>query len=185
MQHQNTLASSQSALLIIDMQEAFRGSIADFEQITARTVIAIRGARLLGIPILVTEQYPKGLGHTLSELKEVLAPDTLVLEKTSFSSCGAQLFQEKLQRHDIRQVLVAGIEAHICVNQTVHDLLGLNYQVHLLADCISSRKQTDKEVALRKMEQSGGLPSSVEIALFELLRDAKHEQFKAIRGLIK
>jgi len=185
MQHQNTLASSQSALLIIDMQEAFRGSIANFEQITARTVIAIRGARLLGLPILVTEQYPKGLGHTLSELKEVISGDTPVLEKTSFSSCGAQLFQEKLQRNDVKQVLVAGIEAHICVNQTVHDLLSSDYQVHLLADCISSRKQADKEVAFRKMEHSGALPSSVEMALFELLRDAKHDQFKAIQGLVK
>jgi nicotinamidase-related amidase len=185
MQHKNTLASSQSALLIIDMQEAFRGSIADFDQITARTVIAIRGARLLEIPILVTEQYPKGLGHTLSELKEVLAPDTPVLEKTSFSSCGAQLFQEKLQRHDVKQVLVAGIEAHVCVNQTVHDLLTSNYQVHLLADCISCRQQTDKEIAFRKMEQSGALSASIEMALFELLRDANHEQFKAIQGLIK
>ena len=185
MQHQHTLASSQSALLIIDMQEAFRGSIANYEEIAARTVIAIQGVKLLRLPILVTEQYPKGLGHTLTEIKEVLTPETEILEKTSFSSCGAGQFREQLERSGIKQVLVAGIEAHICVNQTVHDLLASDYQVHLLMDCISSRKQIDREIAFRKMEQSGAVPSSVELALFELLRDAKHEQFKAIQGLIK
>ena len=185
MQHKNTLASSQSALLIIDMQEAFRGSIANFEEIASRTVIAIQGAKLLRLPILVTEQYPKGLGHTLTEIKAALAPETEIIEKTSFSSCGAGQFREQLKRYGITQVLVAGIEAHICVNQTVHDLLASEYQVHLLMDCISSRKQIDREIAFRKMEQSGALASSVELALFELLRDAKHEQFKAIQGLIK
>ena len=185
MQHPNTLAPSQSALLIIDMQEAFRGSIADFELITARTVIAVHGAKRLGLPILVTEQYPKGLGHTLAEIKEALPADLQIIEKTTFSSCGAQQFQKELQAREIKQVLVSGIETHICVNQTVHDLLSSNYQVHLLADCISSRKQIDKEMAFRKMERSGAIPSTVEMALFELLHDAKHEQFRAIQGLIK
>jgi nicotinamidase-related amidase len=90
-----------------------------------------------------------------------------------------------LKRSGVKQVLVSGIEAHICVNHTVHDLLANGFQVHLLTDCITARKPNDKETAFRKMRMSGALPSSVEMALFELMRDAKHEQFKAIQGLIK
>lgn len=86
---------------------------------------------------------------------------------------------------ETKQVLVSGIEAHICVNQTVHDLLALGLQVHLLTDCITSRKENDRTAALQKMLSSGAISSSVEMALFELMRDAKHEQFKAIQGLIK
>jgi nicotinamidase-related amidase len=185
MQHSNSLVLTQSALLIIDMQEAFRANIDDFAQIARRSALAVQGARLLNVPVLVTEQYPKGLGHTVAEIFDVLPEQTKVVEKTTFSSCGAQEFQSQLKSAGVKQVLVAGIEAHICVNQTVHDLLASELQVHLLIDCISSRRVSDKEVALRKMEVSGALPSSVEMALFELMRDARHEQFKAIQGLIK
>jgi nicotinamidase-related amidase len=185
MQHPNTLEVTQSALLIIDMQEAFRVSIADFNQVAERITLAVKGLTLLRVPLLVTEQYPKGLGHTAAEIKAVLPQDLEIIEKSTFSSCGSQSFQTQLERAHIKQVLVAGIEAHICVNQTVHDLLASGFQVHLLTDCITSRKQTDKTVALEKMQLSGAIPSSLEMALFELMRDSKHEQFKAIQGLIK
>lgn len=183
--HQNILELSRSALLIIDMQEAFRASIPDFDACVNRIAVATRGAQLLNLPIVVTEQYPKGLGHTASEILDVLPGNIEIIEKTTFSSCGAQNFHSQLRQLETKQVLVAGIEAHICVNQTVHDLLASGFQVHLLADCISSRKETDRFVALKKMQSSGAIPSSVEMALFELMRDAKHEQFKAIQGLIK
>lgn len=185
MSHSNTLELTQATLTIIDMQEAFRTKIADFNQIAERTALVTQAANLLNLPVLVTEQYPKGLGHTASEIKTLLSSSTTIIEKTSFSSCGAKQFQEQLEENGVRQVLVCGIEAHICVNQTVHDLLAGGYQVHLLTDCISSRKADDKTVALAKMYASGAVPSCVEMALFELLRDAKHEQFKAIQGLIK
>lgn len=184
MQHSNSLVLQQSALLIIDMQEAFRAAIPDFEQIARRTVIAVEGAKLLNLPVVVTEQYPKGLGHTVAEIANVLPPIE-IKEKTAFSSCGTAGLLDEFERNSTRQILVAGIEAHICVNQTVHDLLAAGFQVHLLVDCISSRKQLDKEAAFRKMERSGAVPSSVEMALFELMRDARHEQFKAIQGLVK
>jgi nicotinamidase-related amidase len=184
MQQSNSLVLQQSALLIIDMQEAFRASIPDFDQITRRTVIAVAGAKLLNLPIIVTEQYPKGLGHTVAEIANVL-PEIEIKEKTAFSSCGAAGFLSDIESRSINQVLVAGIEAHICVNQTVHGLLASNIQVHILVDCISARKEQDKQAAFRKMELSGALPSSVEMALFELMRDARHEQFKAIQGLVK
>jgi len=183
MQHPNILELSRSALLIIDMQEAFRASIKDFDKVAHRIVVAAKGAQLLRLPLVVTEQYPKGLGRTAKEIVEALPADVEIFEKTTFSSCGAQQFQSKLQ--DIKHILVAGIEAHICVNQTVHDLLAADFKVHLLTDCISSRNKKDRKTAIAKMQSSGAILSSVEMALFELMRDAKHEQFKAIQGLIK
>jgi nicotinamidase-related amidase len=183
MQHPNILELSRSALLIIDVQEAFRASIKDFDKLAQRIVVAAKGAQFLNVPIIVTEQYPKGLGHTIKEIADVLPADVAIFEKTTFSSCGAQQFQPKLQ--DIKHVVVAGIEAHICVNQTVHDLLASEFKVHLLNDCIASRNKHDRKTAVAKMQSSGAILSSVEMALFELMRDARHEQFKAIQGLIK
>ena len=185
MQHPNTVILTQSAVTVIDMQEAFREKIPDFSEVAERIATMVKAAKLLQLPIMVTEQYPKGLGHTAAEILEVLPDSTEVIEKTSFSSCGARAFLSQLERAWTKQVIVCGIEAHICVNQTVHDLLGSAFQVHLLTDCVTSRKQSNKEVAIRKMELSGAIPSSLEMVLFELLQDAKHEQFKAIQGLIK
>jgi len=185
MPHQNTLNLEQAALAIVDMQEAFRTSIANFTQTAERIAIMVQGAKLLDLPILVTEQYPKGLGHTAAEIASVLPDGIEIVEKTSFSSCGVAPFRSELERRVTRQVLVCGIEAHICVNQTVHDLLSEGFQVHLLTDCVSSRNLADRKAATRKMQDSGAIFSTVEMALFELMRDAKHEQFKAIQKLIK
>jgi len=182
--HQNILELSRSALLIIDMQEAFRTNIPDFDRYADRIAVATRGALLLNLPILVTEQYPKGLGHTAREIREVLPGTIEIIEKTTFSSCGAHQFETQL-RKETKQILVAGIEAHICVNQTAHDLLASGFQVHLLTDCITSRRAENKNMAFRKMELAGAIPSSLEMAVFEMMRDARHEQFKAIQGLIK
>jgi nicotinamidase-related amidase len=185
MHHSNTLELTQAALAIIDMQEAFRLQIEDFDQMSARIATMAKAATLLNIPIIVTEQYPKGLRHTAPMIKEALPQDIGIIEKTAFSSCGAQAFCNELESKRVKQVLVCGIEAHICVNQTVHDLLASGYQVHLLTDCIGSRKKADRIAGLAKMQMSGAIPSSVEMALFEMMRDAKHEQFKAIQGLVK
>jgi nicotinamidase-related amidase len=185
MQHPNTVILTESALTVIDMQEAFRAQIPDFSEVAQRIATMVKAAKILQLPIIVTEQYPKGLGHTATEILEVLPDSIEVIEKTSFSSCGARAFLSQLERARTKQVIVCGIEAHICVNQTVHDLLASAFQVHLLTDCVTSRKQSDKEVAVRKMELSGAVPSSLEMVLFEMLRDAKHEQFKTIQGLIK
>jgi len=166
MAHQNTLELTQSALVIIDMQEAFRTKLPGFDEIAERIAMMVKGAELLGLPIIVTEQYPKGLGHTAEEIKAALPPQLEIIEKTSFSSCGAQQFQAQLERAGAKQVLVCGIEAHICVNQTVHDLLAGGFQVHLLTGCIGARHPANKKIALRKMQTSGALLSSIEMALF-------------------
>ena len=185
MRHENTLDAGRAALLIIDIQESFRPHVADFDRVAARIAVAARGARLLNLPVLVTEQYPQGLGRTAAEVRDALAPEHEYVEKTAFSSCGAQHFIRRLEETGATQLLVCGIEAHVCVNQTTHDLLARGLQVHLLADCISSRAEHDRQAGLAKMQRSGALPSSVELALFELMRDAGHEQFKAVQRLIK
>ena len=185
MLHQNILESGRSALVIIDMQDAFRTKIADFAEVAAHIAVMVQAARLLDLPTLVTEQYPKGLGHTAQEILDALPDSVQIIEKTTFSSCGVEQFQSQLERASPRHVLVCGIEAHICINQTAHDLLARGFKVHLLNDCITSRDSGNKQTALEKMQASGAIPSSLEMALFELMRDARHEQFRAIQGLVK
>jgi nicotinamidase-related amidase len=185
MAHPNILDVKRAAFLVIDLQEGFRSVIPDFAMIASNTARFLQGAKILDVPVIVTEQYPKGLGRTAEEILFALDADHAPLEKTAFSSCGAAGFLSSLKELNIEQVIVAGIEAHICVNQTVHDLLDAGFQVHLLADCISSRFSVNRRVAMRKMYRSGAVPSTVEMALFELMRDAKHEKFKEIQALIK
>lgn len=185
MQHRNTLDLQHAALVIIDMQEAFRSKISDFAETSARIALVAHAAQLLKLPIIITEQYPRGLGHTAGEIRAVLPSRLEAIEKTAFSACGAQTFLNELERTRARQIIVCGIEAHICVSQTTHDLLSRGLSVHLLTDCITARAANNKQIALAKMQMSGAIPSSTEMALFELIRDAKHEQFKAIQNLIK
>ena len=185
MLHKNTLDAAHTALAIIDMQEGFRSPISDFAETAARIALVAHAAQLLRVPVVVTEQYPKGLGQTAAEIKAVLPAGFNAIEKTAFSSCGAGEFEAELERAKAVHVLICGIEAHVCVNQTTHDLLERGYRVHLLTDCITARTAQNKQAGLAKMQQSGALPSSIEMALFELIRDARHEQFKAIQKLIK
>jgi nicotinamidase-related amidase len=185
MPHKNILDASNVALLVVDVQEAFRNVIDDFARLATRTTLAVRGFQVLGRPIFVTEQYPNGLGRTASEIQEVLAADFEYIEKTAFSSCGAAALEESFKRSGIRQVVVAGLETHVCVNQTVHDLLHTGYAVHILTDCVASRSVTDMATGLEKMMKSGAVPSTVEMALFELMRDARHEKFKEVQSLVK
>lgn len=185
MRHENTLDSGRTALAVIDVQESFRPHIEEFSQLAARVARVVQAARLLGMPVIVTEQYPKGLGRTAEEVRAALPEDFVPVEKTAFSSCGASAFVSKLEEAGARQILLCGIEAHVCVNQTAHDLLALGLQVHVLTDCVSSRTAQNRQVGIEKMMRSGAIPSSTELALFELMRDARHEQFKAIQKLIK
>ena len=185
MPHSNILDSSRAALLIVDVQEAFRTAIGDFARVVSRTAVAARGFQTLGRPVFVTEQYPKGLGRTASEITDVLSPNFECFEKTAFSGCGASAFVERLTASRISQIVLCGFETHVCVNQTAHDLLDLDFEVHLLTDCVASRSENDKQAGLAKMFASGVVPSSVEMALFELMRDATHERFKEIQRLIK
>lgn len=185
MPHPKILDKNKTALVIVDFQEAFRAAIPDFPMIASKISLAVQGFNILDLPVIVTEQYPKGLGRTAEEVLINLPPDFEVFEKTTFSSCGASSFLDNLRQKNISQIVLCGLETHICVNQTAHDLLTEDFEVHILCDGVGSRYSDDKEAALRKMQMNGVVPSTVEMALFELLRDSKHEQFKEIQNLIK
>ena len=179
------LSREASALAVIDMQEAFRAVIPDFGEVATRIAKAVQGARLLEVPVIVTEQYPRGLKHTAEEIIPHLSPEPGVIEKMCFSSCGAAGFEAELASRNVKQVIVCGIEAHICVTQTVIDLLSKGFEVHLLVDCITSRKPESKQVALARLTQAGAVQSNLEMALFEMMRSADSPQFKAVQSLIK
>ena len=183
--HKNVLDISKAGLLVIDVQEAFRNVVSEFGALATRAAIAIQGFTILERPVFVTEQYPKGLGRTANEIRDVLPDDFEYIEKTAFSSCGAQTLTDRFRSSGISQVVICGLETHVCVNQTAHDLLNLGFDVHLLIDCVASRFESDKRAGLAKMSASGVIPSSVEMSLFEMMRDATHEKFKAIQGLVK
>jgi nicotinamidase-related amidase len=183
--HPHHLDPDQAVLLLVDLQEKFAPTIDHFDGIVARTVIVTQAAALLKIPILVAEQYPQRLGATVAPIKAVLPGDVVPMDKTIFSSCGSGALVERLKQLGRKQIMLCGIETHVCMNQTAHDLLVQGYQVHVLFDCTSARSPADREAGLAKMVKSGVFPSTSEMAVFELMRDSKHEHFKAISKLIK
>lgn len=184
MKHPKILDITESALVVIDLQEAFRSAMPEFPQMVSRAAMAVRGFQILNVPVIVTEQYPKGLGKTAEEILYCLPDDFEPIEKTSFSSC-IEPFIEKLNEHGTKQVVLCGLETHICVNQTAHDLLANGFEVHLLTDAVGSRYLQDRETALSKMLLNGVVPATVEMSLFEMMRDARHAEFKEIQSLIK
>jgi len=179
------LSRESAALAVIDMQEAFRSAISDFGEVASRIALAVEGARLLEVPVIVTEQYPKGLRHTAEEIVARLPRELNAIEKSCFSSCGAEDFMSQLIGRNIKQVLVCGIEAHICVLQTCIDLLERDFDVFMLRDCITSRDVRNKEAAFARLSQAGAVEATLEMALFEMMRTADSPQFKAIQKLIK
>lgn len=185
MAHPNLLDITKTALAVIDVQEAFRTAIPDLAGVVSNISTVVKGFQTLGVPVIVTEQYPKGLGRTADEIVRVLDAGNMPIEKTSFSSFGSPDFVERLSELGVKQVVICGLETHICVNQTAHDLLDLGFQVHVLADCVGSRTEQNRRTGLEKMTRSGAILSSVEMALFELMRDAKHPKFKEIQALVK
>jgi nicotinamidase-related amidase len=174
------LDPERTTLVVVDVQEAFRKALPDFERVARATATLVRGADAIGIPVAITEQYPKGLGETVPEVAEHLPDDAKPLEKVVFSAAEAEGFD--LRGRD--QALVCGIETHVCVNQTVLDLLGSGAEVHIAEDAVSSRFEENKRVGLHKMEQAGAVLTSVETALFELLGRAGTDEFKQVQKLI-
>lgn len=179
------LNSSQTVLLVVDVQEAFRPAIGDFALAVSNISTVVRGFDILGLPVIVTEQYPEGLGKTVEEVAIILPAGAEVFEKTAFSAYAADGLADSLRKHAARQIVLCGFETHVCVNQSAHDLLEAGFEVHVLEDSVASRFSPDKNAGLEKMRSAGAVASSVELTLFELLRDSKHPYFKEIQGLIK
>ena len=172
------LERERTAVVVVDVQEGFR-SYETFDALAAACGRLVEGARILGVPVIATAQYPKGLGPIVPEVG--LGEDEQPVEKTVFSAVRADGFD--LGGRD--QAVVCGIEAHICVSQTVHDLLADGVEVHVARDAVGSRHPGDLAVGLSKMEGAGAVASSVETALFELCERAGTPEFKAVQQVIK
>jgi nicotinamidase-related amidase len=174
------LQRERTALLVIDVQEAFRPAVGEFDAVARNTAILAQGARILGLPVVVTEQYPRGLGDTVPEVAAAIQ-GVPRLEKTVFSAARAEGFD--LDGRD--QALVCGIETHVCVNQTVQDLLDAGVEVQVASDAVTSRTAGNRRAGLARMEASGAMLTSTEMALFELVGRAGTDEFKAIQKLVK
>lgn len=183
--HPALLHANQTALLVVDVQEAFRPVIDRFAPTVDNCRILIEGFGILGAPVVVSEQYPKGLGHTVGELADVLPDQTPVIEKIRFSIVGVPELDTAITSTGLRRWVVCGIEAHVCVNQSVHDMLAAGHEVVLAADAISSRTPDNRQIGIDKCVAAGAVVSSTETVLFEMLEQAGSDQFKAISRLVR
>ncbi len=174
----------QSVVLIIDIQEKLLPHMQEQQSLLENCQKLIKGLTVLEVPFILTEQYSKGLGAAVEGIKTLL-PTVQPLEKISFSCGDNETFNSALVKLKKNYVIIAGIEAHVCVLQTVVDLLQCKYQPVVIEDCISSRRSNDKIVAVRRMRQEGAIISTCESILFELCRQAGTETFKSISKIIK
>lgn len=178
------LVTDKTALLIIDIQERILGVINENEKVVENTIKLIKGFKALGVPIYYTEQYPKGLGPTTESIQKEL-DNIEAIQKLTFSCSGAGNLFKELKSKNITQVVVCGIESHVCVQQTVLDLLANNFQVNLAADAVSSRRVKDYEIALARMRQHSAEITTTEAILFELLNVCGTDVFKQISKIVK
>lgn len=176
--------TQQAMLVIIDVQQAFMEPVKKMKSVVKKTTILAQAANLLSLPIIVSEQYPKGLGHTVEPLASELG-NHILFEKTTFSCMGQPGIQQVISSTNRQQVIIAGVETHVCVLQTALDLLEAGKEVFIVEDAVSSRNSNDKKIALARLAQSGAIITSTEAILLELIGDSRHEQFKSIQALIK
>lgn len=180
------LKPDHTVLVLVDVQERLLPVMDKKDEILKNLEILIQGAISLEIPIVWLEQYPKGLGQTVEPLKSLLEAQGLTpIEKMTFSGVPHPEFQKVLAKYDHAHFLVAGIETHVCVYQTVRDLLDEDYDVEVVSDAVSSRVEANTELGLNKMIQLGATLTSTEMCLFEMLESAENPQFKTISKLIK
>jgi nicotinamidase-related amidase len=178
------LSVENTALLAIDFQGKVLNAMYEKEALADSIKKLIEGCLVLGVPTLLTEQYPKGLGPTIPEVSGLLSGQKPV-EKLCFNCCDSPEFISELKSLERKQLLVTGIEAHVCVYQSVAALLKLGYEVQVVADGVSSRTERNRDISLEKMRGMGAEITSVEIALFELLKAAGSDRFKEISRIIK
>ena len=180
------IARKNTQAMIVDVQERLTPHIYDHENIVKKTVTLIKGLQALNIPIMLNEQYKKGLGDTLPELRDVLEGDNAKsFEKVTFSACDNNDSWHHLAQQNRSTVLLFGAEAHVCIMQTALDLLDNGMQPVIIGDAVGSRFPYDKKQAIRRIRRAGGVISTVESILFELCRSSEDPAFKTIINLIK
>ncbi len=182
--HTAILTKEGTALVIVDVQEKLLPYVIDKEKVVENVQMLIKFADIMSIPIILTEHYPKGLGKTVPEVSEVLknyAPITKVI----FSCCGAKGFISRLKDLGVSRIMIAGIESHICVEQTTLDVMHAGLDVHVIADAISSRTMENKNIGIEKMRQFNAVISSTEMAMYEIMERADTKEFKEVLKLVK
>jgi len=170
--------------VVIDIQERLFPVIAEKEELLKNCEILIAGLKTLSVPVVVTQQYTKGLGDTLSEIKQLIEPFNAV-EKTSFSCFDEPRFVEELENSKAKNIIICGIEAHICVLQTAVDLKAAGYNPIVVFDCVSSRCEKNKQIVMERFRYENIMVTSCESLLFELTKSAKSPEFKEISRLVK
>jgi nicotinamidase-related amidase len=176
------MSADDTALLVVDVQEKLIPAIADRDRVVWNIRRLIDGARILGLPVAATEQYPQGLGPTVAELAERLGP---IPSKLTFSCSGCPEIFREWQGCGVHKILVCGVEAHVCVQQTVLDLLSEGWRIYVAADAVGSRREIDYRTALARMDSAGATLTTAEAALFEWCRLAGTPEFKQISRLAK
>ncbi len=180
----NTLSAEDSLVLIIDIQEKLVAAL-NKDVVVSNALKIATSANILGIPIIVTEQYPKGLGCTVQNLKDVLPQGTQIVEKTYFNALLEDGMLDKIKSYGKKQIVIFGIETHICVYQTASALIEQGYEVYVIKDACASRNKYEFKQGIDAMVANGAKISCVEIALFDWLKGAKNPKFKEVQALIK
>lgn len=178
------LKKDSSVLIVVDIQERLANVMEHRSTIVRNTMLFIKAAGILKLPLVLTEQYPKGLGRTVQEIRELI-PDTVAIEKLSFSCCGEPHFDEALKKVGKRQVILCGMETHVCILQTALDLYAQGYDVFVPENAVCSQHDEDRTAAFDRMKQSGIILTSVESAIFEMVGMAGTNEFKDILKIIK
>ena len=183
MKNYGIIELNKTAFILIDVQNGFLPVIHGIDSVITNCNVLVQAAEILDIPLVVTEQFPRGLGKTVEKI--ILPSDVPVIEKIHFSCFGSDEFSKCIKTLDVNTLVLFGIETHVCLLNTALHALERGYEVHVIADAVSSRTPENKEIALERMRQSGVFISSVEMILFQLMEKAGTAEFKKILPLIK
>lgn len=183
--HPHQLHPDESIVVVIDMQEPFLRTIHERERVVNNVCRLLKGAKVLRVPVVGTVQNAEAMGDVIPEVKSLLPPLLPPFGKMTFSCYANSAFASEINRSGRKQVILCGIESHICVSQTALELLSAGFQVHVCADAVSSRTAENWRVGIEKTRQAGGLITSMESALFELLHEAGTADFREILQIVK
>ena len=179
-----SLLTSSCIFLLVDVQEKLFPYVEDKEELLKNIKLLLRFARIMSIPILATEHYPKGLGSTIEDIKNLI-PQVKPIQKISFSCCGNEEFVSTLKRFESKTLVIFGIESHICIEQTALDAKAMGYDVHVAADAISSRSKFNMNIGIEKMRQFDVVITSTETVLYEIMENRDIKEFKEVLLLLK